>query len=78
MLLCLVTSILVQAVFANGTQSLSGKRTQEESDTILNSLREIAKSLEGRTDDDIAKVPRLASSVLVFLVCRGCVYIVFI
>ena len=64
MVLSLVTSIVAQAVFAKGAAE---KRTQEESDTILNSLREIAQSLESRTDDEIAKVPCPASSVVTFL-----------
>ena len=68
-LLSLVTSILMQPIFGRATQCLIGKRTQEESDTILNSLREITKSLESRTDDEIAKVPRLASSVVAFRLC---------
>ena len=62
MVLGLVTSIIAQA--AKGTAK---KRTQEESDTILNSLREISQSLESRTDDEIAEASCPASSVVMFL-----------
>ena len=64
-LLSLVISILMQLIFGEVVPCLGGKQTQEESGTIVISLREIAKSLESRTDEEIAKVPCLTSSPLV-------------
>ena len=72
-LLSLLASPLMQTVLGKGTRNLVRNSTTE-SEAILTSLREIAKSLESTTDEELSKVPRRASSVVVFCIhiCHVC------